>query len=248
VLIHGVDLKRAQAAKQLTLNFCPIFDNSRHRLCGAQLIPGWHHPQLGWRSFSDLMPAALQGEMVPALNEWLWQQLQDIQTDLNALSGCDLVLVHLEEAQLTASDFITDLEYVVKSGQLAAGRIVIELDAAVAMAHDALVYDLQELGFRLCLRGVNEVLLNQKGVQELHPEWLKLDDQHVQGLNDPGNNTAAQLALAVPTIPLIAEGVNSAGQLSQLISQGCALMQGRYFSEQLLTLEQLSQWMTLEAG
>lgn len=246
-MIHGVDLKRAMAAQQLTFNYCPIFDNSRHRLCGAQLIPGWQHPQLGWQSSHDLMPAALQGEALPAFNEWLWKSLLTVQLSLNNLPGCDLLMLHLEEPQLAASDFISDLEYAVKTEQLAANRLVLELDAEVAMAHDGLVFDLQELGFRICLRGVNAVLMNAKGVQELQPDWLKLDDQHVQGLNEPGNTSAAQLALAAPTIPLMAEGVTSAGQLSQLINQGCALMQGRYFSE-LLTLEQLDQWMTLEAG
>jgi len=246
-MIHGVDLKRAMAASQLTFHYCPIFDNSRHRLCGAQLIPGWQHPQLGWQSSHDLMPAALQGEAVPAFNEWLWKSLLAVQLDLSDLPGCDLLVLHLEEPQLVASDFIGDLEYAVRTEQLAASRLVLELDADVALAHDGLVFDLQELGFRIALRGVNAVLLDATRILELQPDWLKLDDQHVQGLNEPGNTSAAQLALAAPSLPMMAEGVNSAGQLSQLINQGCALMQGRYFSE-LLTLEQLQQWMTLEAG
>lgn len=246
-MIHGVDFKRAMAGQQLTFHYCPIFDNSRHRLCGAQVIPGWQHPQLGWQNSHDLMPAAMQGEAVPAFNEWLWKALLTVQMSLNNLPGCDLLLLHLEEPQLIASDFISDIEYAVKTEQLAANRLVLELDADVALAHDGMVFDLQELGFRICLRGVNPVLMDAKGVHELQPDWLKLDDEHVQGLSDPGNTSAAQLALAAPTIPLMAEGVSSAGQLSQLINQGCALMQGRYFSE-LLTLEQLNQWMTLEAG
>lgn len=246
-MIHGVDLKRAMAAGQLTFNYCPVFDNSRHRLCGAELIPGWQHPQLGWQSGHDLMPAALQGEAVPAFNEWLWKSLLTAQLSLNNLPGCDLLIVHLEEPQLMASDFITDLEYAVKTEQLAANQLVLELDADVALAHDGLVFDLQEMGFRICLRGVNAILMDPQSVLELQPDWLKLDAQHVQGLSEPGNTSAAQLALAAPTVPLMAEGVSSAGQLSQLINQGCALMQGRYFSE-LLTLEQLHQWMTLEAG
>ncbi|MCV6590823.1 MAG: diguanylate cyclase [Marinobacterium sp.] len=246
-MIHGVDLKRAISAGQLTLQYCPVFDNSRHRLCGAELLAGWQHPQLGWQGSAELMPAALQGEAIPAFNEWLWQALLEVQQSLSNLPGCDLLLVHLEEPQILASDFITDLEYAVRNEQLLASQLVLELDAEVALAHEGLVFDLQELGFRVCLRGVNAVLMEPRRVHELQPDWLKLDAAHVQSLNDPGNTSAAQLALAAPTIALMAEGVSSAGQLSQLINQGCALMQGRYFSE-LLTLEQLSQWMTLEAG
>ncbi|MBY4676482.1 GGDEF domain-containing protein [Marinobacterium arenosum] len=239
------DFAAALSGSQFSLMYCPIYNNSLHRLCGAQVMPGWHHPQLGWLSGRELMPLAVAANLTDPFNQWLIDHLLEVQPLLQTLNGCQLLLLRLEEAQLTSAKLIAQLSEAIARDGLDAGGLVLELDAAVALAHDGTVFDLQDLGFRIALRGVNAVNWEQSGMQDLQPDWLKLDAQQVQGLNEPSNRTAALLGLAAPTVPLMAEGVNSAGQLTQLMTQGCALMQGRYFSE-LLNIEQLAQWLELE--
>lgn len=244
-VLNAGELAAALENEQLDIYYCPIFDNTKHRLCGAQLIPGWLHPQLGWLSLEELIPAAVKDNLLDPLTEWVWTKVAQMQPQLDSIHGCSMQMLHLEEAQLMLPNFIPELSQAIRQRGLCASGLIVEVDMQQAQTHDSVIFDLQEMGFRVALRGANALHWEQPVVRDLQPDWFKLTAQQVQGLSDPSNNTAALLGLAAPSIPLMAEGVTSAGLLSQLINQGCALMQGRYFSE-LLTLDQLTQWMELE--
>jgi EAL domain-containing protein (putative c-di-GMP-specific phosphodiesterase class I) len=90
------------------------------------------------------------------------------------------------------------------------------------------------MGMRLAIDDFGTGYSNLNYLKRFPVDKLKLDQSFVADILDPGEDQAIARAVIAMAhglgLTVVAEGVESAGQLALLAEQGCDAMQGYYFS------------------
>jgi EAL domain-containing protein (putative c-di-GMP-specific phosphodiesterase class I) len=102
--------------------------------------------------------------------------------------------------------------------------------------------DLKNMGVQLAIDDFGLGYSSLSSLKRFPVDFLKIDRSFVRGLGHNPNNGASKDAEIVKAMidlthalnmKVIAEGVETAGQLARLRDMGCDLAQGNYFSEPL---------------
>ena len=122
-------------------------------------------------------------------------------------------------------------------------------DAAAAVVA---LSSLKGLGIELAIDDFGTGYSSMSYLKRFPVDYLKIDRSFVSGLgNGAGDDeviAAGMVSLAHALgLRVVAEGVETEGQLTRLREMGCEVAQGFYFSKPLDS-EELAAWLTAEAG
>jgi EAL domain-containing protein (putative c-di-GMP-specific phosphodiesterase class I) len=114
----------------------------------------------------------------------------------------------------------------------------LELTESASMADAdkscALLAQLKAMGIRLAIDDFGTGYSNLNYLKRFPVDKLKIDRSFVADLLDSGDDLAISRAVIAMAhglrLTVVAEGVETAGQLALLAEQGCDIMQGYYFS------------------
>ncbi len=146
--------------------------------------------------------------------------------------------VNLSGRQIVQSDLVTVVASVLNDWSLDPSTLVLEITESVVMkdAQAAIVVleSLKALGVRLSIDDFGTGYSSLSYLQRFPVDILKIDRSFIDGLSDDPEDSAivaATIGLAASLkLETVAEGVETAGQLDQLISMRCTKAQGYYFA------------------
>ncbi|MGD9998642.1 MAG: putative bifunctional diguanylate cyclase/phosphodiesterase [Ilumatobacteraceae bacterium] len=233
------DLAHAVTAQQLRLVYQPVVELETNRVVGFEALVRWDHPSLGTIMPDRFIPIAEQSGAILAIGRWVLHEA--CRTAAGWMRSHDTSLtmaVNLSGRQLSSPGLIDDVRAALTAAHLDPSSLVLEMtetalvqDAAMAAGQLRL---LRSLGVRLAIDDFGTGYSSLSYLRQFPVDILKIDRSFVSTIADPTKVPAIMRGLLdlghTLRLEMVAEGIESEAQLSQLREQRCELGQGYLFS------------------
>lgn len=227
------------------LNYQPIISLSTGKLVGFEALVRWRHPERGLVSPVKFIPIAEETGLIIPLGRWvLWeacrqfQEWQKIYSQTNPTESLT-VAVNLSGKQFSQPGLILQIQRILQKTGINSGGLKIELTESVVMDNaesaSKILSQLRELGMQL---SVDDFGTGYSSLSYLHRfpiNTLKVDQSFVCNMGASGEN--CEIVRAIVTLAhslgldVVAEGIETEQQLTQLRNLGCEYGQGYLFSK-----------------
>ncbi|KUR70728.1 diguanylate cyclase [Novosphingobium fuchskuhlense] len=227
------DLLGALHRDEITVLFQPQFHVATGALAGAEALARWEHPSFGRICAETLFAVADRGDHVAQLSRHIGKRALAL-----AAAWPDTVPLRLSlnvtAEDFAVGDFAASLKAALEASRFPAARLTIEITEQTLIADfeacAAALRELAALGISVALDDFGTGFSNFRALKALPLDALKLDRSLVSDIEHDARDRAilsAMVAMARALgLKVIAEGVESAGQLAILQAEGCDLFQG----------------------
>jgi diguanylate cyclase len=233
------DLRNAVALGQLELHYQPQVEVASGKIVGLEALARWKHPSHGWIPPGEFIPLAEASDLIVHIGKWildeacrqakLWQD--------EGFGGLKMA-VNLSARQFRQPDLLSMIRQTVGKHGLQPEHIVIELTESVVMSDaNRAVETLEQMhqsGFEVAVDDFGTGYSSMSYLKRLPVSELKIDQSFVSDLGSSAKSDSivrAIISLAHGLgMTVIAEGVETAAQLSFLRAFGCDQYQGYLYS------------------
>jgi diguanylate cyclase len=233
------DLRNAAALGQLELHYQPQVDISSGRILGLEALARWKHPIHGWVAPGEFIPLAESSDLIVHVGKWILDEAcRQAKVWHNEGFGDLTIAVNLSARQFRQPDLLSMIQQTVEKHGLRPEHIVIELTESVVMADaNRAIETLEQLhqsGFRVAVDDFGTGYSSINYLKRLPVSKLKIDQSFIGDLGTSVKSDS--IVKAVITLAhglgmsVIAEGVETAAQLSFLRAFGCDQYQGYLYS------------------
>jgi len=228
------DLPGAIEHGQLRLLFQPVIGVEEGTVLGLEALVRWQHPQLGLVPPDEFIGLAEADGLIVPLERWVLAEATATVAPLLA-EGHDLKLgVNVSVRHLQAGCLAPDVARALTESGMAPQRLMIELTESVLMgADDGFEGDLstlRELGCILSLDDFGKGHSSMARLARLPVDVLKMDRDFIGHIDaDPRTEAIVRSVVELGRtlgIDVVAEGVETPGQLAVLRDLGCRFLQG----------------------
>lgn len=238
------ELRVAHENDELCLVYQPLVNLRTGEVDGFEALLRWDHPDRGRLTPDRFFEVAEETGLVLPIGKWALReacrQLQAWRADLPGFDSL-FVSVNLARRQLMRPELLTDLQQLLHEFAVAPGALKLEITETTVMDErfDALAVleKIQALGIPIAM---DDFRTGQSSLAFLHRfpiELLKIDKSFIWNMEE--NRQLAALVQAIVTlathldIRVVAEGIQTTGQLAQLQALDCDYAQGHLFTEPL---------------
>jgi diguanylate cyclase (GGDEF)-like protein/PAS domain S-box-containing protein len=233
------DLRAALEAEQFVLYYQPRVSLRNGRIVGAEALIRWQHPQQGLVAPGQFIPLAEQTGLIVPIGEWVLrracaQQAAWLAEHLDAVP----VAVNLSAVQFHKGQVLQLLRELLGADPSLANYLELELTESVVMQDPdeaaSLLQAFRELGVRLALDDFGTGYSSLAYLKRFPFDMVKIDRSFVIDIiHNPGDAAIATAVIGMAqrlNLRVVAEGVETEGQLNYLRTNGCDEIQGYYFS------------------
>jgi diguanylate cyclase (GGDEF)-like protein len=242
VCTHGT-LRKAIEGDQLSVYYQPKLDLRSGRICGMEALVRWPHPTEGLIAAGDIVHVAEDTGLVVPLTEWVlrtaclqaiaWQPLID-ETGQRPMR----LAINVSGVQFKQNTLVALVRRVLDATGLPPASLEIELTESVVMHHApsamATLRALKALDIRVAIDDFGTGYSSLSYLQRLPVDALKIDRSFVHHIERSRKGSALTKAMITMAhsleLRVIAEGVETIGQLEFLRRHGCDEGQGYVFS------------------
>ncbi len=240
------DLRLALERNEFILHYQPQLDLTSGKVCGAEVLVRWNHPQKGLISPAEFIPVAEETGQILPLGEWV---LRTACAQLAAWRRQGMaafpVSVNLSVRQLRQAHLAQLVVAVLEEAQLQPGDLELELTESImlgdALAAMAFLTRMHELGVRLAIDDFGTGFSSLSYLKRMPLDRLKIDQSFVRDLETDESDAAIVRSIISLghsfKLRVIAEGVETQEQMDFLRVHGCDEIQGYYFCRPLLADE-----------
>ncbi len=249
-------LYAAVEEQQLQLYYQPKISLQHGRCQSAEALLRWHHPKMGWISPALFIPIAERDGQIQLIGQWVLEQCfaQLQQWQLQNL-GLHRLAINLSGRQLQDPGLPAQVQQLLQKYQLNPDVIELEITETFLMADieqsRLLLLQLKQLGIHLAMDDFGTGYSSLAYLAKLPVDVLKLDRSLLIDLEDSPQSAsmvrhmirmAHELGMTV-----VAEGIESKGQVAILREMQCDLIQGYVFSSPMPEAEFVS-YVSSNAG
>ncbi len=236
------NLRRAIENGELLVHYQPQVAAMDGRFIGMEALVRWKHPEMGMVSPGRFIPIAEQTDLIVGIGGWVMEEACR-QTKQLMDDGFHVghVAVNLSARQFRDDRLIDKVREILERTGLPPRHLELEITESLAMNDvDAVVAKLKELrslGLQLAIDDFGTGYSSLSYLRRFPIDRLKIDQSFTREVT--ASNDGAAIAHAVIQLGhaldlrVIAEGVESDGQLQFLRENECDEIQGYYFSRPL---------------
>lgn len=234
-------LRQAIDKDELQLNYQPITDGSSGKILGLEALLRWHSDAFGYIPPNIFIPLAEEMRYIAELEKWVIQRvIRDLDIiDASALKDA-YVSINISAIDLDSHVFMDYLIQTMSDLGSRASKILLEITEGVLIHHyDSVVPKLRQLadlGVKIALDDFGTGYSSMKYIKHLPIHCLKIDRSFVKDYPSLDDGSIAGIIINLAKafkLKVIAEGVETEGQASFLLSLGCDAHQGFYYSRPL---------------
>jgi diguanylate cyclase (GGDEF)-like protein len=234
-------LRRAVERGEFVLHYQPQVDLASGAVIGLEALIRWQCPEHGLVPPGRFIGLAEETGLIQPIGEWVLRQacLQN-----KAWQNAGLAKVPVS-VNLSARQFVLNVPELVRAA-LAEARLeprYLELELTETASMDdpertiRILQQLRDMGVRLAIDDFGTGYSSLNYLKRFPVDKLKLDQSFVRDLiSDPDDLAISRAVIAMAhslRLKVIAEGVETDGQLALLAENGCDEMQGYLFSRPL---------------
>ena len=248
-------LRRAVEQRQFFPVYQPRIDNDTGRLCGAEALVRWRHPQLGVLAPAAFLEACEQSRLIVPIGTFMLEAAcrQNRQWQDQGLPPLP-ISVNISAAQVSEPGFVNTVARVLESTGMPARWLELEItesvllnDAAGAMRTFSAI---KGLGVRVALDDFGTGFSSLAYLRDFPIDVLKIDRSFISGL--AADHRSASITCAIIDLSrrldleVVAEGVETEAQSQFLSANGCRLMQGFKFCRPVEPEALEAYWRSVE--
>lgn len=247
------DLRQAMHRHDLQMWLQPQF-NARGRVVGAEALVRWQHQQRGWVSPADFIPVAEAVGLVVPLGEWMLEQAcAQLASWAQRPGAADWTLsVNVSARQFRHPDFVDHTLATLQTSGANPQRLRLELTEGMLLEDVQQTVErmaaLRALGVGFSLDDFGTGYSSLSYLKQLPFGELKVDQSFVRDMLTDHSDavlTRTMIVLAHALgLSVLAEGVETQGQLDALIADGCDLFQGYLLGRPVAVAEFQQRWST----
>ncbi|MGB3300076.1 MAG: EAL domain-containing protein [Phormidesmis sp.] len=239
------ELRLAISKQEFLLYYQPIIHLKTGRLSGFEALVRWQHPQQGFVSPGAFIPAAEESGLIVPLGSWILKeactQMQHWHEQFPQAKEL-MVSVNLSTKQFNQANLTEEVSAILSQTGLDSQYLKLELTESAAMEDvtgtiDQLV-KLKALNLKLSLDDFGTGYSSLSYLHQLPTDTLKVDQSFVGRMENQtsrdGDIVKTIIALGHQLgMDVIAEGIETAAQLSGLRELNCNYGQGYFFAKPL---------------
>jgi diguanylate cyclase (GGDEF)-like protein/PAS domain S-box-containing protein len=236
------ELRRALERQELHNNYQMIVSTKTGRIVGFEALVRWRHPVKGAILPSEFIPLAEETGMILDLGEQVMsnacRHLQNWQKAFGASSSLS-VSVNLSCRELVGGELIERIAKLLKSTTIDPRLLKLEVTESAIMQDVNLARNqleqLRAMGIKVAIDDFGTGYSSLSYLVQFPADTLKIDRSFVSKMGNSGENSeivSTIISLAHNLgLDVVAEGVETEGQLCQLTKLGCDLVQGYYIGK-----------------
>ncbi|BES69590.1 hypothetical protein RE428_06080 [Marinobacter nanhaiticus D15-8W] len=234
------DLRNALRGRQLELYYQPRIDLVSEEVRGVECLLRWNHPERGLVGPDEFIPAAERSGLIVPIGYWVLEQACDRLREASSLGYPGMVFaVNLSFRQFHDRKMTETIFRIIYNASIDTSLLELELTES-AMMHDPdyaqrCLRELNQLGISFALDDFGTGFSSLSNLQHLPISLVKIDKSFVQRLGQSGD--AEHIIRAIISLAhslqmsVVAEGVETEGQLDFLRQQHCDEVQGYYYAK-----------------
>jgi diguanylate cyclase (GGDEF)-like protein/PAS domain S-box-containing protein len=235
-------LRRALERGELLLHYQPQYELASGRLVGLEALLRWQHPKLGLIPPGRFIPIAEDSGLIVPIGEGVLHEAcrQSLAWQAAGLPAVPIA-INLSAVQFRKAGLETLLRDVLTATRLPPHLLELELTESIVMNQAeetvAILGRLHELGVQLSIDDFGTGYSSLAYLKRFPVQKLKVDQSFVRDVVHDANDAAIVRGIVSLAhglgLRVIAEGVETRGQLDFLRGLGCEEAQGYWFSRPL---------------
>jgi diguanylate cyclase (GGDEF)-like protein len=235
-------LHHAIERQELQLHYQPVVDVTTRAIVGLEALLRWHSRDLGQISPATFIPVAEETGLIVPIGEWVLETAcrQAVRWRAAGLRGVRIA-VNVSVKQLHQPDFLERVAAIWEATGIGDDPAILALEVTESALMDsiqssiAVLTALREQGAAIYVDDFGTGYSSLGYLQKLPVDTLKIDQGFVRNLEtDPDSASIVRTVIALASgleLNVIAEGVETEGQLALLRELGCGNAQGYLFSK-----------------
>jgi diguanylate cyclase (GGDEF)-like protein len=238
------DLRRATELHEFRVHFQPIVSLLDFRITGFEALARWQRPGFGLVMPAGFISAAEDTGLVLWIGSWILQEACRNVCTWNSQFPCTspfTIAVNVSAKQFAQPDLVKQVGQVLQDTGLAPGNLSLELTESVTMRDEKhttrILTELRKLGVRLCIDDFGTGYSSLSYLRRFALDILKIDRSFISDMLE--NSESREIVKTILSLgsnlgmKVVAEGVETTEQVTQLKSLGCEFAQGYLFSKPL---------------
>ncbi len=235
-------LQSALAQNEFSLHYQPRIELKKGKISGLEVLLRWSQAELGAVAPLRFIPLAEELGIMHLIGDWVMRTacLQQIEWKKTGVANLP-VAVNVSAVQFLQQGFSNAVARVLHETQIDPAYFELEITESFSMqdpeATIRVMHELKSLGIRLSIDNFGTGYSNLGYLKRFPVDKIKLDLSFVRDIVSNDEDLAVSDAVISMAhslhLKVIAEGVESEGQLALLADHGCNEMQGYYFSKPL---------------
>lgn len=237
-----VRLRRATKKNEFILHYQPKFNLSTGELSGIEALIRWQDPKLGLIYPKDFISIAEECGLIIPIGRWVINAVcHQISSWLRSGQHVVPVAINISALEFRHKGFLCAIMEAIKKWNIPANLLEIELTESVLMhevdASSILLKSLNNLGIRLAIDDFGTGYSSLSYLKLFPIDTLKIDQSFVHDITtdqDDATIVSAVIGMGKKLHQVVvAEGVETIGQLEFLKNELCDVGQGFWFSKPL---------------
>jgi diguanylate cyclase (GGDEF)-like protein len=213
--------------------------NGQAHVTGFEALVRWEHPERGLLAPAEFLPLAEETGLVLAIGEFVIQQALGQLSRWRAINPELTISVNLSTRQLEDAGLIPSLAGALRGRSTEPATLCLEISEDALAEHPdvaaRVLKGLKSLGVGLAIDNYGTGLGSLQSLKQMPFDTLKIDASFIGDLvhnphQGPVVGAVVELAHALG-LNVIAEGVETEGQLQQIRALGCDGAQGYFFGK-----------------
>lgn len=226
--------------EEFYLLYQPKMNLENGRIIGAEALLRWNNPMLQQVFPDEFIPVAEQTGFIVTIGEFVIRQALAMAAKWVKMHNSSFTIaVNLSPRQFRDPNLVGFIEKSIHQSELSAKCLELEITEGVLMSGHAYIDDainaLSSLGVVLAMDDFGTGYSSLSYLQNYPFNILKIDRSFINDITEDSADRElvnATIAMAHGLgLKVVAEGVETDGQLQHLKNQGCEFAQGYYFSE-----------------
>ena len=238
------DLNRALEKRELEVFYQPKYYIQREQpeLASAEALVRWNHPELGLVSPDEFIPLFERSGKIISLDHYVWEETARQMAAWQDKYGTVLpVSVNLSRVDVFDPALSSILDGIVEKNGLSCRNLKLEVtESAYTENAEQLIKVIEQLrgkGYEIEMDDFGSGYSSLNMLSSMPVDILKMDIAFIRNIErNEKDFRLVELIVDIARnlkVPVVAEGVETVGQMKLLKDAGCDIVQGYYFSRPL---------------